>query len=45
MKLSRLTLAAILRLAFALSASSQTTLRIFTGGQQRRDVVRKSADE
>jgi len=45
MKLYKLTLAAILLLAFALSASAQTTLRIFTGGQQRPDVMRKIADE
>ncbi len=30
---------------FALDASAQTTLRIFTGGQQRPDVMRKIADE
>lgn len=29
----------------AVSASAQTTLRIFTGGQQRPDVMRKIADE
>jgi len=45
MKLYKLTLAALLLLAFALSASAQTTLRIFTGGQQRPDVMRKIADE
>ena len=45
MKLYKLTLAALLLLAFPLSASAQTTLRIFTGGQQRPDVMRKIADE
>src|ERR1700694_443083 len=29
----------------AAAASAQTTLRIFTGGQQRPDVMRKIADE
>jgi multiple sugar transport system substrate-binding protein len=38
--------AAALSVAFASSAWSQTTtLRIFTGGQQRPDVMRKIADE
>src|SRR5262249_61740758 len=45
MKLYRVLLAAALGLAFALQASAQTTLRIFTGGQQRPDVMRKIADE
>jgi multiple sugar transport system substrate-binding protein len=32
--------------AFAtLATAQQTTLRIFTGGQQRPDVMRKTADE
>jgi multiple sugar transport system substrate-binding protein len=31
--------------AFATIASAETTLRIFTGGQQRPDVMRKIADE
>ena len=34
-----------LALGFATAASAQTTLRIFTGGQQRPDVMRKIADE
>jgi len=37
--------AALLLIAFALPAPAQTTLRIFTGGQQRPDVMRKIADE
>ena len=45
MKLHRLLLAAALGLALALPASAETTLRIFTGGQQRPDVMRKIADE
>ena len=45
MKLYRVLLAAALGLAFALQASAQTTLRIFTGGQQRPYVMRKIADE
>ena len=45
MKLCKLLLAATLGLALALPASAQTTLRIFTGGQQRPDVMRKIADE
>ena len=45
MKLYRMLPAALLLLAFALPAPAQTTLRIFTGGQQRPDVMRKIADE
>ena len=44
MKLWRILLAA-LGVAFAVGASGETTLRIFTGGQQRPDVMRKIADE
>ncbi len=33
------------RRGIAINASAQTTLRIFTGGQQRPDVMRKIADE
>ncbi|MEO6564585.1 MAG: ABC transporter substrate-binding protein [Casimicrobiaceae bacterium] len=46
MKLSKILLTAALGLAFAAQVSAQqTTLRIFTGGQQRPDVMRKIADE
>ena len=46
MKLSKWLLTATLAVAFAGSAwAQQTTLRIFTGGQQRPDVMRKIADE
>ncbi len=46
MKLSKILLTAALSLAFATQvAAQQTTLRIFTGGQQRPDVMRKIADE
>ena len=45
MKLHRMLPAALLLIAFALPAPAQTTLRIFTGGQQRPDVMRKIADE
>ena len=38
-------LAAVVPLLFAANAIAQTTLRIFTGGQQRPDVMRKIADE
>ena len=39
-------LLAVFGTAFAMSAvAQQTTLRIFTGGQQRPDVMRKIADE
>src|SRR5258705_10031120 len=41
----KLWLVASLALGFAAAASAQTTLRIFTGGQQRPDVMRKIADE
>ncbi len=33
------------RIVFAAAATAQTTLRMFTGGQQRPDVMRKVADE
>ena len=39
------TLAVIVPLFVAANALAQTTLRIFTGGQQRPDVMRKIADE
>ncbi len=39
------TLAAGLSLSVSSAAIAQTTLRIFTGGQQRPDVMRKIADE
>jgi len=45
MKPYRFLLTAVLAVAFALPAAAQTTLRIFTGGQQRPDVMRKIADE
>src|SRR4030095_5899522 len=46
MKTCKVLLAATLGVAFAANAwAQQTTLRIFTGGQQRPDVMRKIADE
>ncbi len=46
MKLWKTMLTAALGVAFAANvAAQQTTLRIFTGGQQRPDVMRKIADE
>ena len=45
MKTCKLLLVAMLGLGLALTASAETTLRIFTGGQQRPDVMRKIADE
>lgn len=46
MKLWKMLLTAALGVAFAANvAAQQTTLRIFTGGQQRPDVMRKIADE
>jgi multiple sugar transport system substrate-binding protein len=46
MKTWKILLAALASLAFAANAwAQQTTLRIFTGGQQRPDVMRKIADE
>ena len=45
MKTWKILLAAVLGAAFAATASGETTLRIFTGGQQRPDVMRKIADE
>jgi ABC-type glycerol-3-phosphate transport system substrate-binding protein len=41
----KILLAATFGAAIAINASAQTTLRIFTGGQQRPDVMRKIADE
>jgi len=38
-------MAAVVGLALAASAMGETTLRIFTGGQQRPDVMRKIGDE
>jgi multiple sugar transport system substrate-binding protein len=45
MKLYRLMVTAVLGLSVAMTAAAETTLRIFTGGQQRPDVMRKIADE
>ena len=45
MKTCKLLLVATLGLGLAFTASAETTLRIFTGGQQRPDVMRKIADE
>ena len=46
MKTWKILLAALAVAAFAANAwAQQTTLRIFTGGQQRPDVMRKIADE
>jgi multiple sugar transport system substrate-binding protein len=46
MKTWKILLAALAAAAFAANAwAQQTTLRIFTGGQQRPDVMRKIADE
>jgi len=46
MKLARIVIATAIALSLALPAwAQQTTLRIFTGGQQRPDVMRKIADE
>jgi multiple sugar transport system substrate-binding protein len=46
MKLSKWLVTATLAVAVAGNAwAQQTTLRIFTGGQQRPDVMRKIADE
>ncbi len=45
MNIKKLVLAATLASIAAGTAWSQTTLRIFTGGQQRPDVMRKIADE
>ncbi len=43
--LLKLSLGLTLAMGVATSALAQTTLRIFTGGQQRPDVMRKIADE
>ena len=46
MKLARIVIATAIALSLVLPAwAQQTTLRIFTGGQQRPDVMRKIADE
>ena len=45
MKFWRIASTAVIAAALAAPAWSQTTLRIFTGGQQRPDVMRKIADE
>ena len=45
MKTWKILLAAMLCAGLATIASAETTLRIFTGGQQRPDVMRKIADE
>jgi multiple sugar transport system substrate-binding protein len=45
MNVFRRLVVASLVFGFAFAASAQTTLRIFTGGQQRPDVMRKIADE
>jgi multiple sugar transport system substrate-binding protein len=45
MKACKLVLVALFGLGLATAASAETTLRIFTGGQQRPDVMRKIADE
>src|ERR1700674_3439341 len=45
MRYTRWLVAAALTATLALPVQAQTTLRIFTGGQQRPDVMRKIADE
>ena len=45
MKTWKILLAAMLGAGLTTIASAETTLRIFTGGQQRPDVMRKIADE
>jgi multiple sugar transport system substrate-binding protein len=45
MKVWQSLLAATLAAGLAATAAAETTLRIFTGGQQRPDVMRKIADE
>jgi multiple sugar transport system substrate-binding protein len=45
MTIARMLGCAAVAVALALPAQAQTTLRIFTGGQQRPDVMRKIADE
>jgi multiple sugar transport system substrate-binding protein len=45
MKIFRLLLVAMLGASLMATAAAQTTLHIFTGGQQRPDVMRKVADE
>jgi multiple sugar transport system substrate-binding protein len=45
MKLARTTVTMLFAAVLALPTYAQTTLRIFTGGQQRPDVMRKIGDE
>jgi multiple sugar transport system substrate-binding protein len=46
MRLAKILIASAIALSLAMPAwAQQTTLRIFTGGQQRPDVMRKIADE
>jgi multiple sugar transport system substrate-binding protein len=45
MKTCKILLTALMAIGLAATASAETTLRIFTGGQQRPDVMRKIADE
>ena len=45
MNLKKIALAGMIAALATSAAGSQTTLRIFTGGQQRPDVMRKIADE
>jgi len=45
MKQLRVWLMAALAVGFGTAATAQTTLHLFTGGQQRPDVMRKVADE
>jgi multiple sugar transport system substrate-binding protein len=45
MKAWRIAVAGAFAVALSATASAETTLRIFTGGQQRPDVMRKIADE
>jgi multiple sugar transport system substrate-binding protein len=45
MRIARIAGCAAFAAALALPAYAQTTLRIFTGGQQRPDIMRKIADE
>ena len=45
MRIYRTALAAVFGSLFAIAAAAQTTPHMFTGGQQRPDVMRKVADE
>ncbi len=45
MKTWKILATAVIGAALAANAAAETTLRIFTGGQQRPDVMRKIADE